>query len=87
MFNFVFSLFLVQKCFPCCIPVMVVIHTTNWAEDISWETEPHSEAFFLGVYEDNSVYQHEYCLPPQTTYTFVANGSYGDGWNGGINKK
>lgn len=68
----------------CCIPVKVVIETKEWADEISWETDPESLAFFDGVYQDFSVYHHEFCLPPNSTYTFVAKDSFGDGWHGGL---
>lgn len=37
----------------------------------------------IGEYEDEIRYEHEFCLPPNTTFTFVAYDYWGDGWNGG----
>lgn len=67
----------------CCIPVKIVIETKQWAEDIKWETYPSSEASFFGAYDDYSMYEHEYCLAPNTTFILVAYGFSGDGWHGG----
>lgn len=67
----------------CCIPVQVIIKTGEWAEEISWETDPESDARSNEVYAWDSEYVHDFCLPPSTTYTFVALDEYGDGWNGG----
>lgn len=69
--------------YSCCIPVEIVIETREWADEITWETVPPSEAFFDDEYQDNSVYHHHFCLPPITTYVFVAKDYWGDGWNGG----
>lgn len=76
---------LILGSFGCCIPVKIVIETKDYADEIYWETDPPSEAFFFDFYDDHSLYEHNHCLPPSTTFTFVAHDEYGDGWNGGAN--
>lgn len=79
---FLFSLHFVTML--CCIPVKVIIETGEWAEEIAWEIYPPRELFSdFGMYQDFSIYKHEYCFATNTTLTFVAYDSYGDGWNGG----
>lgn len=81
---FVFILFFRTCCTDaCCIPIKVLIQTMEYANEITWETDPPSDAFFYGEYKERTRYEHDFCLSPNTTFTFVAMDSYGDGWNGG----
>lgn len=67
----------------CCIPVKIAVDTRQSAHELYWELKP-AQAFLNEVYKDFSRYEHEYCLPPNSTFTFIASNTVGDGWHGGF---
>ena len=67
-----------------CVNVSIEIRTGVWAEKIGWTITgmqpPCSMPF--DTYKDGETYIHYVCLVPGK-YTFEAQDSYGDGWQGG----
>ena len=65
-----------------CLGADVVLHTADYAREISWSIKGTDCSSGQQTYEDENSYS-EYCCLPAGDYVLSCDDSYGDGWGDG----
>ena len=65
-----------------CLGADVVLHTADYAREISWSIKGTDCSSGQQTYEDENSYS-QYCCLPAGDYVLSCDDSYGDGWGDG----
>jgi len=64
-----------------CLSLELELSTDDWSSETSWDIKDPNGVVIESEnsFSDLTTYDYEFCLPPQCSYTFTINDSYGDG--------